>query len=99
MEPTGQTFRTRDHQTIREWAQARDAIPATVPGTEHEGDEEHLGVLRLDFPDDGAENLAAVSWEEWFRTFDDRDLDFVYQETTRDGRPSNHYRLAHPEHT
>lgn len=71
----------------------REATPATVPGTEH-GD--HLGVLRFDFPGYGGQDLAEVSWEEWFNTFDQRDLQFVFQEHTRDGSQSNFFRLTSP---
>ncbi len=89
----GQTLETRDHDTIRQWAEERGARPATVPGTEH-GD--HLGVLRMDFPGYGGEDLRHVDWDEWFATFDTRDLTFVYQETTKDGNQSNFFRLTSP---
>jgi hypothetical protein len=89
----GKTLTTRDHRTIQQWAEARDATPATVPGTEHD---DHLGVLQFDFPGYGGERLAEVSWDEWLRTFDVRDLEFVYQETTKDGKPSNFFRLTSP---
>src|SRR5213596_628162 len=88
----GQTLRTRDHNTVRSWARERKAKPATVPGTEPDG---HLGVLRLDFPGYGGDRLEEVSWEPWFATFDDRDLEFVYQEHTKDGAQSN-FRLVSP---
>lgn len=89
----GKSLNTRDHRKIQKWAQERNAMPATVPGTEHE---DHLGVLRFDFPGYGGEGLEEVSWDEWFNTFDERDLDFVYQETTKDGRQSNFFRLTSP---
>jgi hypothetical protein len=90
----GQTLRTRDHDPIRKWAAERKATPATVPGTEH-GD--HLGVLRFDFPGYGGDRLREVTWDEWFATFDARDLEFVYQEHTKDGRQSNFFRLVGPD--
>jgi hypothetical protein len=89
----GKTLTTRDHRTIQKWAEERGAKPATVPGTEHD---DHLGVLQFDFPGYGGERLAEVSWDDWFYTFDSRDLEFVYQETTRDGRQSNFFRLTSP---
>ena len=85
---------TTNHDEIRKWAEARGAKPATVPGTEHG---KHLGVLRLDFPGYGGQDLKQVSWDEWFRTFDQRDLTFVYQETTKDGNESNFFRLTNPD--
>lgn len=93
-EKTGQTHRTRDHGVIQRWAEERNAQPATVPGTEH-GD--HLGVLRFDFPGYGGDNLQHVSWDEWFHTFDVRNLEFVYQDTQKAGNQSNFFILTNPE--
>lgn len=89
----GKSTTTRDHDVIVRWADARGAQPATVPGTEH-GD--HLGVLRFDFPGYGGENLEHVSWDEWFDTFDQRDLEFLYQDQKKDGNQSNFFRLLNP---
>ena len=94
MSRDGETLTTRDHRKIQRWAEERKAQPATVPGSEH-GD--HLGVLRFDFPGYGGSDLKKVSWEEWFKTFDDRELEFVYQETRKDGDESNFFRLTNPE--
>jgi hypothetical protein len=74
-------------------AERRDAVPATVEGTEH-GD--HLGVLRFDFGGD-SERLQQVSWQEWFETFDARRLNFLYQEERKDGRQSNFFRFESPD--
>lgn len=80
---------------IRQWAEERDASPATVEGTEHG---EHLGVLRFDFPGyGGGGKLRHVSWEEWFDTFDTRQLNFIYQERKSDGTQSNFFRLESPQ--
>jgi hypothetical protein len=89
-EHPGETLMTRDHDVVRRWAEQRSAQPATVPGTEHD---DHLGVLRFDFPGYGGDNLEHVSWNEWFKTFDDRNLEFVYQEHKSDGSESNFFRL------
>jgi hypothetical protein len=89
-EHAGQTLRTRDPETIRSWAEARDAKPATVAGTEHDNE---LGVLRLDFPGYGGSKLTTVSWDEWLRTFEERDLEFIYQEHTKDGNQSNFFKV------
>jgi len=92
-ERDGRSLATTSHDVIREWAEARDAVPATVDGTEHD---DHLGVLRFDFGGD-AERLRHVDWEEWFATFDDRRLNFIYQETRSDGSTSNFFRLDNPD--
>jgi hypothetical protein len=90
----GQTLVTRDHDVIKRWAEERGAKPATVPGTEHEG---RPGVLRMDFPGYGGENLQHISWDEWFSSFDARNLRFKYQEHKADGAQSNFFRLDNPE--
>lgn len=89
----GATHLTRNHDIIRQWAEQRGAVPAAVPGTEHDG---HLGVLRFDFPGFARGNLQHVSWEDWFKAFDVRDLVFVYQETKSDGTQSNFFRFDSP---
>jgi hypothetical protein len=38
-----------------------------------------------------------VSWEEWFATFDERGLNFIYQEQRSDGQQSNFFRLENPQ--
>jgi len=92
-ERDGRSLATTSHDVIREWAEERDAVPATVDGTEHDG---HLGVLRFDFGGD-SDRLRHVEWEEWFETFDERRLNFIYQETRSDGSQSNFFRLDNPE--
>jgi Rho termination factor, N-terminal domain len=91
-ERAGRSLATTSHEVIRQWAEERQAVPATVEGTEH-GD--HLGVLRFDFGGD-SERLRHVSWAEWFATFDVRELNFLYQEERKDGSPSNFFRLESP---
>lgn len=77
-----QAHRTRDHDTIRRWAEARGGHPAVVGDTE---------ILRIDFDDPDGEqdqNLRRIAWDEFFRIFDARDLEFLYQDRTHDGKLS-----------
>lgn len=70
---------TTDHDEIRRWAEERGGMPARVRGT---------GVLRIDFDDPGGDdddNLEEISWDEWFRIFDESDVVFLYQDE-RDSR-------------
>lgn len=92
-ERLGRTLTTRNHDVIQHWAEERHATPATVPGTEHQG---RKGVLRFDFAGYGGGNLQHISWEEWFKTFDERELNFIYQEHKTDGSQSNFFRLEKP---
>ena len=92
-ERPGQTLATRNHDVIQRWADERGARPATIPGP----DPESPRVLRFDFPGFGGQDLEPVGWEEWFRTFDDRNLVFVFQERLKNGNQSNFFRLDNPE--
>jgi hypothetical protein len=92
-ERAGRSLVTTSHEVIRQWAEARDGVPATVEGTEH-GD--RAGVLRFDFGE-RTDKLRHITWEEWFRTFDERHLNFLYQEERKDGRQSTFFRLENPE--
>ncbi|MBM0228185.1 MULTISPECIES: hypothetical protein [Micromonospora] len=91
----GRSLVATDHEVIRRWAEARKGVPTTVDGSEHDG---HAGVLRLDFPANGREaRLREISWDEWFRAFDERRLNFIYQEERSDGKQSNFFRLESPD--
>jgi hypothetical protein len=92
-ERAGRSLVTTSHEVIRNWAESRDGVPATVEGTEH-GD--RAGVLRFDFGE-RTDKLRHITWEEWFRTFDERRLNFLYQEERKDGRQSTFFRLENPE--
>lgn len=90
----GQTLATRNHDVIRNWAQDRQAAPATIAGTQHDG---RLGVLRFDFPGGASGgSLQEVSWDDWFATFDARQLVLLYQETLSEGSQSNFNILNNP---
>lgn len=81
-----------DHEDIRQWAGARGATPACVKGTGGAGDP---GMIRLDFPGySGGDSLQPISWEEWFRQFDENDLALLVQEDTAQGEPSNFNKLV-----
>jgi hypothetical protein len=90
----GQTLATRSPEVVRAWAEERGGRPATVPGTEHEG---RPGVLRITLARQGNGELAEIDWDAWFAPFNERQLVFIYQETTSDGDQSNFFRLDSPE--
>jgi hypothetical protein len=79
---------TVDHNEIRRWVEERGGKPAFVKGTERGG--EKAGLLRVDFPG-GATNppLEPISWEAFFKKFDEADLAMLYQDETETGRPSH----------
>lgn len=90
----GQSLATQSHEVIMHWAEERGAKPATIPGTEHGG---RPGVLRFNFPGYGGKSIKEISWEEWFKPFDQRQLVFVFQEHMKDGTQSNFFQLDSPE--
>lgn len=89
----GQALATRSHEVIIDWAEQRNAAPATVPGTEHSG---HPGVLRFNFPGYEGKDLQEIDWDKWFKAFDDRQLTFLYQEHLKNGRQSNFFKMDSP---
>lgn len=76
---------TTEHKTIRQWAEERDGKPARVKGT---GNDDSSGVLRIDFPGGSEENLETISWDEFFKAFDENNLAFLYQTEGKDGNTS-----------
>jgi hypothetical protein len=72
---------TTDHDQIRRWVEARGGHPARVKG-QGKG-----GILRIDFgePED---TLEPISWDEFFKIFDENHLAFLYQDKTKDGGES-----------
>ncbi|GLS79778.1 hypothetical protein [Paracoccus marinus] len=81
---------TTDHDTIRKWIEDRGGVPTVVKGTE---DDEGEGILRVDFAERD-EKLEEISWDEFFDTFEDRGLAFLYQEETADGKESRFFRFV-----
>lgn len=89
MAKTNQT-RTIDHDEIRTWAEDRGGHPALAGSSR--GVTEEGGNLRISFGGD-EENLEEVSWDEFFRMFDEQDLALVYEDITSDGELAYTYRL------
>lgn len=94
-ERPGRSLVTSSHDVIQQWAEARNAKPATIAGTEREG---RAGVLTFNFPGyRESDRIQEISWDDWFATFDIRGLNFIYQEQMSDGRQSNFFRTESPE--
>ena len=86
----GKSQTTVDHDTIREWAERRGGVPASVESTQADDD---AGILRIDFGEP-EESLEEISWDEFFETFEDRKLAFLYQEETKDGSMSRFFKFV-----
>jgi len=84
---------TTDHDTIKRWTEERGGWPASVKGTHRKDDG---GILRIDFDDpdgDQDEGLEKISWDQFFKTFEDRDLAFLYQDEI-EGKKSRFFKLV-----
>ncbi|MBF0305333.1 MAG: hypothetical protein HQL41_06775 [Alphaproteobacteria bacterium] len=71
---------TTDHDSIREWAEAKGGKPAAVGRTHKEGD---VGIIRIMFPDNPRSEhdaLVEISWDEFFAEFEERNLALLYDE-------------------
>ncbi len=92
---TGESKTTTDHQAIRQWAEAREGVPASVRPT---GSGDDPGLLRIEFPGHGRdENLEQISWEEFFKKFDEKQLAFLYQDQLSSGEPSRFFKFVSRE--
>jgi hypothetical protein len=96
----GESKTTTDHDEIRRWVEQRGGTPAAVNGT---GSGNDPGILRIAYEGVGAEvgegeDLEPLSWDEWFRAFDENELAFVYQDETKDGEESRFSKLVSREH-
>ena len=85
--------KTTNHDMIRRWVEERGGHPARVKSTERGTAD--VGLLRIDFPGHGrAEDLEEISWEEFFGTFEQEELAFLYQDVTTDGEASRFNKLV-----
>jgi hypothetical protein len=83
---------TTNHEEIRKWVDARGGKPATVKAT---GDAEDAGILRILFQEsESGDALEEIPWEEFFQTFDENNLAFLYQEKTKEGGESRFFKFV-----
>ena len=72
---------TIDHDMIRKWVEKRGGRPArvaeTAPGKTG-GKKGSAGILRIDFAEPDP-SLEQISWDEFFRTFEEHKLAFLFQ--------------------
>jgi hypothetical protein len=72
---------TTDRTLIEKWAEERGGRPA--------------GLLRINFPGySGNTALKEISWDEFFDTFEKKNLAFLYQERTAKGEESRFFKFV-----
>lgn len=84
---------TRDHDEIRQWALAHDAVPAQVGPHFHDSEPTKLQFL-FGPAKQGTDELHPISWEQFFALFEMLGLAMVY-----DNRPSYELLLDEPKPT
>ena len=70
---------TTDHKTIQKWAEAHGGKPAAVDTTHVKND---VGIIRVMFPkapQSEHKHLVEISWDEFFKEFDERKLALLYE--------------------
>jgi hypothetical protein len=71
---------TTDHDTIRQWAESHAGRPAVVKSTRGR---KGVGILRIEFPEapvSDHEALEVITWDDFFKQFEDAELALVYDE-------------------
>jgi hypothetical protein len=82
---------TTNHDEIQKWVEERGGHPARVKGTEGKGS---AGLLRIDYPGySGEGSLEEISWDEFFKAFEENNLAFLYQDETKGGSESRFSKL------
>ena len=88
----GESKTTTNHDTIKQWAEERGGVPATVKDTA--GKNDPAGLLRIHFPDYSDDpDLKEISWDTFFEKFDEKNLKFLYQEKTDSGDTSRFFKF------
>ncbi|MGK7390452.1 MAG: hypothetical protein ACNS60_08875 [Candidatus Cyclobacteriaceae bacterium M2_1C_046] len=68
---------TTDHNKIKNWAEEHNGMPTVVKNTEKGPG---AGLLRIHFEDSQDQDLKKVSWDDFFDTFEKKNLAFLYQD-------------------
>lgn len=88
---------TTDHEEIKQWAVNHEAKPEIIDEPDARGDS--IGI-RLDFPGKKDDRFISkdlyheVSWEEFFKVFDEAGLGFIYEQIETEKDPSMEYRFV-----
>lgn len=88
---------TIDHEKIKKWVIKNKGRPAVIDDPQAGSDD--VGI-RIDFPGKKDESLLRenvspdVTWERFFKIFEDKKLAFLYQERAKYHDPSMSYRFV-----
>ena len=79
-----------DYSEIRRWAEERKGCPSVVRTGKGKG-----CILRFDFGE--KDDKLKISWDEFFKTFDENDTAFLHQDKTADGKTSRFFKFVERE--
>lgn len=89
--------KTTDHKEIQTWCEKMGGKPALI--NYQEVKEDQTGI-RINFPGNTDEKLLSdahpskdITWEEFFRTFDEQQFQFLYEEEAKGDDPTRWYRF------
>ena len=89
--------RTTDHKVIRKWVALKKGTPAIIDHRVANGDKEGI---RINFPGHFDEALLSrkqlkddVTWNEFFKIFEEEQLVFIYDDAAISQDPSDWYRF------
>lgn len=81
---------TINHDEIKKWIDERRGKPVKIKDTD--------SFLRIDFPGFSEKGkFDELSWEDFFRIFDENHLALIYQEKTADGKESRFFKFINRE--
>jgi hypothetical protein len=67
-----------DHEAVRSWIEQHGGQPMVVAGTAGDDGADGVGVLKIEFGEAHDESLVPLSWDEFFRRFDEAGLALVH---------------------
>lgn len=83
---------TTDRFAIQKWVEKRGGKPATVKLANKAG---KVTILRIHFTGRGNDDeLQDISWDDFFKAFDQHKLAFLFQEKTADGKESRFFKFV-----
>lgn len=85
---------TFDHRMIQKWVEERRGKPVKIQ-PEDEEVEEPVELLKVKFPGEKTRNIMPITWEEFFKEFDEEGLAFQFRDETPDGEESHFYKLIY----
>ena len=82
---------TTNHECIRRWVEERGGHPVILKGTDVKGSS---GVLLIDYPGySGTQTLQPISWDDFFKGFEENELAFLYEDEKKAGSQSRFSKL------